>query len=92
MRYLIYFGLFIAGIFCIGLTGFNIAAEVNCVDAANLTKRVCIDDWKVTVANGSVNTLVDLYILILPMAKVSQLQLSARRKLGVIAIFMIGLL
>ena len=91
-RYLIYLGIGISACFCVALTGYNIAAVVHCVDAASLQLRVCADGWKVTIANGTVNTLIDLYILVLPIAMVLRLQLTPRRKFGVLLIFMVGLL
>lgn len=92
MRYLVFLGIIVSTSFCIALTGYNIAAEVHCVNAASLKSRICIDTWKVTLATGAINTLIDLYILVLPIVMVLKLQLTPRRKLGVVAIFTIGLL
>ena len=39
---------------------------------------------------GAVGTAIDLYILVLPIAAVSQLQLAKRRKIGIILIFLTG--
>ena len=44
----------------------------------------------VTIPIACVSLVLDVYILVLPIAAVSQLQLSTRRKLGVIAVFMTG--
>ena len=46
----------------------------------------------VTVAmySSSGSLLLDIYILVLPVAGVSKLKLTAKRKLGVIAIFLTG--
>lgn len=90
MRYLIFLGIGVSASLCIALTGYNVALELNCVDAAGLQRRVCIDVWIVTIATATVNTLVDLYILVLPITMVLRLQLTPRRKLGVVAIFTIG--
>lgn len=39
---------------------------------------------------GAVGTAIDVYILVLPIAAVSQLQLAKRRKIGVILVFLTG--
>lgn len=90
MRYLVFLGIGVSASFCVAFTGYNIATELNCVGPVNLQRCVCTDVWIVTTVTGIVNTLVDLYYLVLPIAMVLQLQLTPRRKLGVVAIFTIG--
>ena len=46
---------------------------------------------KLAVPLGSVNLVFDVYIFILPIAAVSRLQMSLRRKLEVSAMFLSGL-
>ena len=45
---------------------------------------------KPTVGFACVGLVLDIFILILPIAGVQRLQLSRKRKIGVIAIFMTG--
>ena len=45
---------------------------------------------KMAVPTASINLALDVYILVLPIAGVSKLQLPTRRKLGVMAVFMTG--
>lgn len=45
-----------------------------------------------SVPQSAVGLAIDLYILVLPIVAVTQLQLSAKRKFGVILLFMTGLL
>lgn len=45
-----------------------------------------------TIAVGYMNVLNDVYILVLPVSGVVRLNLPKRRKIGVILIFMTGLL
>ena len=92
MRYLVLLGIIVSALFCVALTGYNITVQLHCVTAADLQNRVCVNCWIVTIANGAINTLIDIYILILPIAMVLRLQLTPRRKLGVLVIFAIGLL
>ena len=90
MRYLIFLGISVSASFCVALTGYNVAVELHCVDATGLQRRICINLWIVTIATGAINTFIDLYVLVLPIVIVLRLQLSPRRKLGVVMIFAIG--
>lgn len=92
MRYSIFLGVAFAATTCVAFTGYNITALATCDSAASLRNPVCINTWIVTIVTGSTNTVLDAYILVLPIAMVLRLQMSGRRKLGVIAIFAIGLL
>lgn len=92
MRYLIILGIGFAATTCVAFTGYNIKALATCDSAASLSDPVCVNTWIVTIVTGSTNTIVDAYILVLPIAMVLRLQLSRRRKFGVVAIFAIGLL
>ena len=47
---------------------------------------------KIAIPQSCVNLVLDLYILILPIVAVIKLQMAPRRKLGIILIFMTGLL
>ena len=49
-------------------------------------------DLALSVPQSIVGLVIDLAILILPIVAVTQLQLPRRRKIGVILIFMTGLL
>lgn len=90
MRYLIFLGIAFAAITCIAFTGYNIAALATCDNIAALNNPVCVNTWIVTTVTGSTNTIVDAYILVLPIAMVLRLQLSRQRKFGVIVVFAIG--
>lgn len=46
----------------------------------------------VALPRACVNFVLDVYILILPIAGISRLQLPIKKKLGVIAIFLTGLM
>lgn len=47
---------------------------------------------QVTIPVGSVGLAIDVFILILPIVGVSKLQLPLRRKIGVMAVFLTGLM
>lgn len=46
----------------------------------------------VALPRACINLVLDVYILILPIAGISRLQLPMRKKLGVIAVFLTGLM
>ncbi|KAL8867208.1 MAG: hypothetical protein Q9174_005812, partial [Haloplaca sp. 1 TL-2023] len=93
MRYAIYFGIIFCSlfytatfiVFCVqsiprpgqSLLGFMLSKGV----AANLP---------LSVGQGSVNVASDLYIFLLPIPGVMQLQLPKKKKIGVCAIFATG--
>lgn len=45
-----------------------------------------------SVASSAVGAAIDLYILVLPIGAVTQLQLATKRKIGIVVIFMSGFL
>ena len=45
-----------------------------------------------TIPIAAISLVLDVYILVLPIAGVSKLQLPIRRKLGVIAVFFTGVM
>ena len=45
---------------------------------------------RATVGLACVGLVLDIFILLLPIAGVSRLQLSGKRKIGVVAVFMTG--
>jgi hypothetical protein len=45
---------------------------------------------KVTLPIASISLILDVYILVLPIAGVSKLQLQTRRKIGVMSVFLTG--
>ena len=90
MRLLILLGIAFAALCCLAFTVYEIMAEVTCVDAASLRSQICVGAETFTVVTGAVNTAVDIYILVLPIAIVLRLQLTMRRKLAVLTVFAIG--
>ena len=92
MRNLIYLGIGFQAVCSAVKVGYDLAALVQCVDAADLQRSVCVNTWIITIFNGSVNVLTDIYVLVLPIVMVLQLQLSPRRRIGVVSIFVVGFL
>ena len=53
----------------------------------------CLNNVSLTgLVYGIFNVVSDVYLLVIPLAVVSQLQLPRKRKLGIYAVFAIGLL
>ena len=76
-RYLIYFGMTICIVAYTVLMFLNIFSNVDTVIAANKSL-------------GAVNFSSDVYILCVPITAISKLQLSMKKKIGVMFVFMTG--
>ena len=92
MRYLIYFGIVFQALFYLAVTAIYSATEVKCTSYLDLSASFCSHQWPLAITQGVVNVVTDLYVLILPLAMVARLQLSPQRRIGIVAIFLTGLL
>ena len=92
MRYLIYFGIVFQALFYLSSVGFYATAEALCTSSAKKQADFQFREWVFTIVSGVFNVITDFYVLILPISMVWHLQLSSKRKIGVIAIFLTGLL
>lgn len=92
MKYLINFGIIFQTVFYVGYTAVYAATEVKCSGPEALEIAFCMKSYGFVVAQGGVNVATDFYILGLPIFMVSQLQMTLKRKVGVCAVFMAGLL
>ena len=73
-------------------TSCNIALEVVCTSTTVTTNNFCTNDYKIIYFASIFSVVTDFYVLLLPIHKVSSLQLSPRRKVGVLFIFVTGIL
>ncbi|KAF5657790.1 integral membrane protein [Fusarium heterosporum] len=55
-----------------------------------VTGGVCINQTKTYIATAAVNIISDIYLFVLPLPMVFQLQLPAKQKIGLMGIFTIG--
>lgn len=54
---------------------------------------ICVDNVEnLALATSIVNLVSDIYLLVLPLPLVMKLQISKKRKIGLVAIFMTGIL
>ncbi|KAL8999788.1 MAG: hypothetical protein Q9169_001461 [Polycauliona sp. 2 TL-2023] len=89
MRYLIYFGI------AFNFVYYTIYLFIYSFYCPNTSKKAptCGHEVKViSVATSAINVVSDFYILLIPLAAVSNLQLPKKRKLGLFAIFFTGFL
>ena len=89
MRYLIYFGIGANFVF------YTIYLFVYSFYCPNTSKKAitCAHEVKViSVVTSAINVVSDFYILLIPLAAISSLQLPKKRKLGLFAIFFTGFL
>ncbi len=87
MKYLVVFGI----LFCFILyTSFLLLTFLLCQSSL---VQSCESEWTLFVLTTSgLNILSDIYLLVIPLAAISRLQMPSRQKLGVSAIFLTGLL
>ncbi|KAL8874152.1 MAG: hypothetical protein Q9174_000490 [Haloplaca sp. 1 TL-2023] len=89
MRYLIYFGIGFNFLF------YTIYLFIYALMCPNTSKRAATCTGRVKdlgVATSAINVVSDFYILVIPLAAISGLQLKAKRKWGLMAIFFTGFL
>ena len=94
-RVLIYFGILTTFVF---YTATTVAFGALCIPRSgenwiesNFSPR-CGKSIVMTYVQGTFNVVSDFYILVLPIPVVWQLQMPLRKKVGVCAIFMTGIL
>ena len=92
LRFAIYFGIIFQALYYTAVTCVAIGAIVKCDDISANSNRFCINYGKPVVAmNAAVNAATDIYVLLLPLGRVWKLQLSFKRRLGILALFSAGI-
>ena len=73
--------------------GTQIATAVLCVSHASSTRLhpICTNGDVLTVFTGVGNVLTDFYLLVLPIPLVMHLKLKNQQRMGLLCIFMAGL-
>ncbi len=92
MKYLIWAGIIFQFVFYTFYTADEIVYEFKCTSANYLSSAYCRSSYILLLLQGSVNVVTDFYVLCLPAARVWKLQLPLRRKVGIVGIFLTGLL
>lgn len=92
LRYWIWAGIGLQVVVYTATTACAIALELVCTAESARTNSFCVNQYKNVVFQAVFSFATDLYVLILPIKSVLNLQLSPRRKIGVILLFGTGLL
>ena len=90
-RHLIYFGIFLTLLSSAAFMGHEIAQAVLCMGVSAVTNQFCKAVNKVVTIQAAVNVFIDFYILVIPLQQVWKLSMNFQRKLGVCAVFGVGL-
>ena len=97
LRILVYLGILVSGL---GLLSCTIAYCILCAPRdgtspgsflAAMTSPRCANSKKLSQAIGILNILIDFYLLTLPLPAVWPMQMPIRKKVGVMAIFLTGI-
>ena len=92
LRHAIYYGIIFQALFYAAIIGVGIGALVECNGLSQLSNQFCINFGKpVVILIAAVNVITDFYVLALPIRRVLKLQLSFKRKLGLLVVFAGGL-
>lgn len=92
MRRLIWAGIIVQVAAYASFIGLGIVREVECYSLTTLHKSLCLSSYKVNYTEAVFSALTDAYLLIMPIRVVMQLQLDLQRKMGVLMVFMTGLM
>lgn len=90
LRYAIYFFMTINAFFYLGSTGVAIGSLHLCTIEHARTRPFCTQNYKIVMAQSVFSMITDFLILGIPITRVWRLQLSVRRRIGVIGVFMTG--
>lgn len=98
-RWLIYSGIIVCGLFYSGMIIASCALYIPPPDHQNTSLTWWLRAWKaddvahrLLIVQGSFGTMSDIYLLVIPIRSIFQLQLPIRRRLGISSIFLIGIM
>jgi hypothetical protein len=79
-------------LFYLAYAGVQIASLIQCVTADSVKTGLCKDVYALTIAQGAFNVLSDFYVFIIPIGCIVRLQVTKRQKVGLLFIFLAGLI
>jgi hypothetical protein len=92
LRRLIWLGVVFQLIFYAAFTTLVAALIAPCGSVARLSEGgICEDVAVAAVVQAALNVVTDFYVLLLPLLVIRRLRLPRKRKIGVTAIFLTGL-
>ena len=93
LRVAIYTGMLANVVFYTTILGFAIRAIIHCVGAAWIESEFCeVVRNPIYISIFSFNVAMELYLLVLPIGRILKLQLSRKRRIGLLIVFASGLL
>lgn len=90
IRIAVYAGVVFFTLFYAGYLGVQVAYLMKCTDIASLERAPCSSLYPVTVFQGAFNVASDIYVFILPISQIVQLQVSKSQKIGLLLVFLAG--
>lgn len=91
VRLACYFGIVFFTLFYIAYAGVQVAFLVECVSSASLQKELCKNVYNLTIFQSAFNVVSDFYVFIIPIPRIIDLQVNKRQKIGLLVIFLAGL-
>lgn len=80
---LIYFGIAFQALYCTAIISLTIGSIILCNGPEQITNKFCQAYSKpVVVLSAVVNVITDIYVLVLPIPRVLQLQVRGKERLG----------
>lgn len=74
------------------MIGVAVGSIVKCNGTAKITNQFCVNYGKpIVILNASINFATDVYVLVLPIRRVLDLQLRMKLKLGLLLLFACGI-
>lgn len=92
MRCLIYSTIVFLAVFYALYLGVNVAYNFVCSAFNYQRVAYCLDFDNILYVQGATNLATDVWILVLPIPKLVKLQVSKRRKIGIMVVFLAGTL
>jgi sterol-4alpha-carboxylate 3-dehydrogenase (decarboxylating) len=88
----VYLGIAFIAIYTTAIIGVAIGSIVKCNGLAQISSRFCRNYAKpVVVMNSVINVVTDFYVLVLPIPCIMKLQLSLKRRIGLLLAFGSGI-
>ena len=89
-RKFVYGGMIICGIYYSAFFGVSVAQVAICNKPSSLYDSLCVKTQDLLLVQVLLNAATDLYIFLLPIAPITQLNMRRRRKTGVLIVFLAG--
>lgn len=90
-KYFVYAGIGFCALTYAAYLGINIATIVQCASPFSITLPLCAHAQAITIALSAINVATDVYIIALPISSILHLKLRRRQKIGLLAVFLSGL-